>query len=142
LAIREDGDGVVRAIEAALADAQIDASGVGMIVAHGNGTSLSDASEAQALLRVFGNDCPPVTAFKWALGHLIAAAGIVETAIALAALRARTVPGIATLGEPDASCARLPISRAAQKPRSDVALVICRGFAATDAALVARARHA
>jgi len=142
LAIREDGDGVVRAIEAALADAQIDASGVGMIVAHGNGTSLSDASEAQALLRVFGNDCPPVTAFKWALGHLIAAAGIVETTIALAALRANTVPGIATFAKADAACAKLPVSQRARTPRSDVALVLCRGFAATDAALLVRALRA
>jgi 3-oxoacyl-[acyl-carrier-protein] synthase-1 len=139
LAIRDDGDGVVRAIEAALADAGIDASEVGMIVAHGNGTSLSDASEAEALLRVFGSACPPVTAFKWALGHLIAAAGIVETTVALAALRAKTVPGIATFAEADAACMGLPVSHRPQTPRSDIALVLCRGFAATDAALLVRA---
>ena len=46
-----------------------------MIVAHGNGTRASDASEALALQRVFGNNLPPVTAFKWAFGHLIAASG-------------------------------------------------------------------
>ena len=139
LAIRDDGDGVVRAIEAALADARIDASNVGMIVAHGNGTSLSDASEAEALLRVFGSACPPVTAFKWALGHLIAAAGIVETTVALAALHANTVPGIATFAEADAACGGLPVSNHPQTPRSDIALVLCRGFAATDAALLVRA---
>jgi 3-oxoacyl-[acyl-carrier-protein] synthase-1 len=142
LAIRDDGDGVVRAIEAALADARIGAADVGMIVAHGNGTPLSDASEAAGVRRVFGDDCPPVTAFKWAIGHLIAAAGIVETTIALAALRARTVPGIATYAEPDPACAALPVSREARAPRSDVALVLCRGFAATDAALVVRATPA
>jgi 3-oxoacyl-[acyl-carrier-protein] synthase-1 len=142
LAIRGDGDGVVRAIEAALVDAGIDRGDVGMIVAHGNGTSSSDASEAQALLQVFGSACPPVTAFKWSIGHLIAAAGIVETTIALAALRAGTVPGIATLESPDSVCAELPLARSAQAPRSDVALVICRGFAATDAALVVRAARA
>ena len=142
LAIRDDGDGVVRAIEAALADAGIDAADVGMIVAHGNGTPLSDASEAAGLRRVFGDRCPPVTAFKWAIGHLIAAAGIVETTIALAALRARTVPGIATYAEPDPACAALPVAREARTPRSDVALVLCRGFAATDAALLVRATPA
>jgi 3-oxoacyl-[acyl-carrier-protein] synthase-1 len=139
LAIRTDGDGVARAIEAALVDAGIDRSDVGMIVAHGNGTSSSDASEAQALLQVFGSACPPVTAFKWSIGHLIAAAGIVESTIALAALRAGTVPAIATLESPDSVCAGLPLARTAQAPRSDVALVVCRGFAATDAALVVRA---
>ena len=61
---------------------------VGMIVAHGNGTRQSDASEAAAIRRVFGAATPPVTAFKWAFGHLIAAAGIIDAVLALAALAA------------------------------------------------------
>ena len=142
LAIRDDGDGVARAIELALADARIAKDDVGMIVAHGNGTPLSDASEAAALGRVFGARCPPITAFKWAVGHLIAAAGIVEAAIALAALRRQTVPGIATLERTDSQCEDLPLSRAAQAPRGPVALVLCRGFAATDSALLLRAAGA
>jgi 3-oxoacyl-[acyl-carrier-protein] synthase I len=142
LAISDDGNGVARAIEAAFADADIGAADVGMIVAHGNGTAQSDASEAAALRRVFGAKCPPVTAFKWSIGHLIAAAGIIETTIALAALHANTVPGIATLDEIDPACTGLPVSRSAQSPRGDVALVLCRGFAATDAALLVRATHA
>jgi 3-oxoacyl-[acyl-carrier-protein] synthase-1 len=142
LAIRDDGDGVARAIEAAFADAGIDAVDVGMVVAHGNGTEQSDASEASALRRIFGAKCPPITAFKWALGHLIAAAGIVETTIALDALRTGIAPGIATLETPGAGCEHLPLSRSAQKPRSDVALVLCRGFAGTDAALLVRAARA
>ncbi len=139
LAIRDDGDGVARAIALALADAGIAAADVGMIVAHGNGTMQSDASEALGIRRVFGDACPPITAFKWALGHLIAAAGVVETTIALLALRAKVVPGIAPLATPDPVCAGLPISREPQAPRSDIALVLCRGFAGTDAALVVRA---
>jgi 3-oxoacyl-[acyl-carrier-protein] synthase-1 len=142
LAIRDDGDGVARAIDAALADAGIAAADVGMIVAHGNGTALSDASEAAALARVFGARCPPVTAFKWALGHLIAAAGIVETTLALVALARKTVPGIATLDTLAPECAGLPLTRDAQAPRSDIALVLCRGFAGTDAALLVRALRA
>ena len=142
LAIRDDGDGVARAIAAALADAGIAPGDVGMIVAHGNGTALSDASEAAGIRRVFETSCPPVTAFKWALGHLIAAAGIVETTIALEALRANIVPGIATLEAPDPACAGVAVSSRAQKPRSDIALILCRGFAGTDAALVVRAARA
>ena len=139
LAIRDDGDGVARAIDAALADARVSAGDVGMVVAHGNGTAQSDASEAAALGRVFGTRCPPVTAFKWAVGHLIAAAGILETTLALAALRTKIVPGIATLATPAPECAHLPLSRTAQNARSDIALVLCRGFAGTDAALLVRA---
>ena len=85
---------------------------VGMIVAHANGTRQSDASEAAALLRVFRREPPPVTGFKWAFGHLIAASGIIETVVALSALRARTVPGIATFSELDPACAGLPVSSA------------------------------
>jgi 3-oxoacyl-[acyl-carrier-protein] synthase I len=57
--VRPDGSGLSRAIELALADAGMAANAVGMIVAHGNGTRASDASEAIALRRVFGDDLPP-----------------------------------------------------------------------------------
>jgi 3-oxoacyl-[acyl-carrier-protein] synthase-1 len=139
LSIREDGDGVERAVRAALADARLTPADIGMIVAHGNGTPLSDRSEATALSRVFGDAMPPVTAFKWCFGHLIAAAGILETVLALALLRERAVPGIATLREVDPDCAGVRVSRSVQEARSDVALVVCRGFAGTNAALVVRA---
>jgi 3-oxoacyl-[acyl-carrier-protein] synthase-1 len=140
VAIRDDGDGVARAIRLALDDAGIAPAEVGMVVAHANGTPASDASEAVALREIFGTgkDAPPVTGFKWAFGHLIAAAGIVDATVALAALAAGEVPGIATLGDVDPACAGLAISRAPQRPRSNVALVICRGFAGTNAALLIR----
>ena len=139
LAIRDDGDGTARAIELALADAGLDRGDVAMIVAHGNGTPQSDASEARGILRVFGAKCPPVTAFKWAIGHLIAAAGIVEATIALAALRAKVAPGIASFAEIDPDCGGLPVSREPRAIDGDVALVLCRGFAGTDTALAVRA---
>ena len=140
LAIREDGDGLVRAMNEALRDARLEPADIGMIVAHGNGTRQSDASEAIALRRVFGSAMPPITAFKWSIGHLIAAAGILETAVALEALATRFVPGVATLDSLDPDCADLPISKQAQVPRSNVAMVLCRGFAGTDAALIVRGR--
>jgi 3-oxoacyl-[acyl-carrier-protein] synthase-1 len=139
IAIRDDGDGVARAIREALADAGLEPADVGMIVAHGNGTRASDNSEAAAIRTVFGGDVPPVTAFKWAFGHLIAAAGIVDAALALAALKRHEVPGVATLSRLDDECAGLPVFAAPQVPRSDVALILSRGFAGTDAALLVRA---
>jgi 3-oxoacyl-[acyl-carrier-protein] synthase-1 len=129
----------VRAIRQALDDAKLRPEDIGMIVAHGNGTPQSDTSEAEALRQVFGATMPPVTAFKWAFGHLIAAAGILDAVLALAALKQRVVPGIATLDTVARDCAGLPLSAAPQVPRSDVALVICRGFAGTNAALLVRA---
>jgi 3-oxoacyl-[acyl-carrier-protein] synthase I len=141
LAIRDDGDGLARAIRQALADARLAPADIGMIVAHGNGTAQSDASEARAIRSVFGTGgaAPPVTAFKWAIGHLIAAAGIVETVLALAALRSGVVPGVATLSTPDPECGGVRVSAAPQEPRSDIAMVLCRGFAGTNGALIVRA---
>ena len=139
LAVRDDGDGLARAIGEALHDAKLGPADIGMIVAHGNGTRASDASEAAALRRVFANSMPPVTALKWSVGHLIAAAGILETVVALEALKAGVVPGIATLRAIDRDCADVPVSAGAQVPRGNVALILCRGFAGTDAALIVRA---
>jgi 3-oxoacyl-[acyl-carrier-protein] synthase-1 len=141
VAIRDDGDGAARAIAAALADARLQPADVGMIVAHGNGTQQSDVSEAAAIRKIFGDErqAPPVTGFKWAFGHLIAAAGIIDAVLALAALTRNTVPGIATLSRLDPACAGLPASATPQAPRSNVALIICRGFAGTNAALLVRA---
>ena len=79
-----------------------------------------------------------MTGFKWAFGHLIAASGIIETVLALWALRARSVPGIPTLQHLDPAFARLPASPAPRTPRSDVALVLSRGFGGTNAALLVR----
>jgi len=138
LPVSEDGDGLARAIEAALAAAQVAPGDIGMIVAHGNGTPNSDISEARALARLFP-DMPPVTGFKWAFGHLLAASGLIEAVLTLAALRAGAVPGIATLGELDPSCRGLNASRDQRAPRSDVALLLSRGFGGTNAACVLRA---
>ena len=140
--LRPDGDGPARAIALALADAKITAADVGMIVAHGNGTRASDASEAKGILRAFGGNPPPVTAFKWCVGHLFAASGILDLVLALEALRQGIVPGIATLDAVDAEFSTLPVSRDPQKPRSDIALVICRGFGGMNVALIVRAAKA
>jgi len=140
--VRPDGDGLARAMELALADANISPGAAGMIVAHGNGTRASDASEATAIRRVFGKDPPPVTAFKWAVGHLIAASGALDLLLALQALRRQVVPGIATLNSLDPALAPLPVSSSPQKPRGDTAVICCRGFGGMNVALVVRANAA
>lgn len=139
LPIRGDGAGVVAAVEAALADAELSPAEVGLVLAHGNGTRASDASEARALREVFGSDLPPVSASKWAIGHLLAASGAMDAVIALHALRKGTLPGIASLQSLDPEFPYLTVSRQAAAPRSDTALVISRGFGGTNAALIVRA---
>jgi 3-oxoacyl-[acyl-carrier-protein] synthase-1 len=139
LAIRADGDGLARAIALALDDAGIRRAEVGMIVAHGSGTPQSDASEAAAIRRVFGTTAPPVTAFKWVFGDPLAASGILDAVMALVALRRGVVPGVATLRELDPDLGNLPVSAEPQAPRSDVALVLNRGFGGSSTALLLRA---
>ena len=139
LPIRADGDGLASAIAMALDDAGIRPAEVGMIVAHGSATRASDTSEALAIQRVFGETAPPVTALKWAFGHPIAASGILDSVLALLALRHRVVPGVATLRALDPDVGRLPVSSGPQAPRSDVALVLNRGFGGSNTALVFRA---
>jgi 3-oxoacyl-[acyl-carrier-protein] synthase I len=134
-----DGEGLARAMTAALADAGRAPGDVALIVAHGNATRASDCSEAAAIGRVFGTAIPPVTATKWAAGHLFAAAGVLDVLTALAALRAGVAPGIATLRTVDPACAALSVSREPQALRGDIALVLSRGFAGTSAAVVVRA---
>lgn len=138
LAIDDDGDGLRRAIRAALDDADLRPRDVGLVVAHGNALAGSDDSEAAALRAVFGDDAPPITAFKWALGHLMAGA-FAEAVLALEAARRRRVPAIATLREPSAACAGLRLASRAERAASGVALVLARGFAGTNAAVVLRA---
>jgi 3-oxoacyl-[acyl-carrier-protein] synthase I len=139
LAIRADGDGLASAIALALDDAGMRPAEVGMIVAHGSGTRQSDASEATAIRRLFGATAPPVTAFKWAFGHPLAASGILDSVLALAALHRGVVPGVATLREMDPDFGNLPVSARPQAPRSDVALVLNRGFGGSNTALLFRA---
>ena len=99
----------------------------------------ADPSEAAAIRRIFGADIPPVTAFKWAFGHTMAAAGAIDAVLALCCLRTRSIPGIATLREVDPRCLPLPIAAAGSAPRSDIALVLGRGFGGMSTALLIQA---
>ena len=109
-----------------------------MIVCHGNGTRSSDLSEGNAIRRIFGTHVPPITCFKWAFGHTIAAAGIIDTVLALKALQQGIVPGIAPLRTIDPSLRDLPIARESSTPNANNALIISRGFGGQNTALIIR----
>ena len=128
LPVDDEGAALQRAVEAALAASGLAPADIALVVAHGNGTPNSDASEARALGRVFGAAMPPVTAFKWAIGHLLAASGLIEAAVGLAALRAL-----------DPACAGLNVAAATRPLAGDTALVISRGFGGDNVACVLRA---
>lgn len=136
-----NGDGLARAIRLALEEAGISPTEIGMIVAHGNGTRNSDASEAAALRQVFGSTLPPITSFKWAIGHTIAASATLDLAMTIKALQEGIAPGIGTLQELDSALAPLPVSSKPEQPRSKVALICSRGFGGMNVALLVQAAN-
>jgi 3-oxoacyl-[acyl-carrier-protein] synthase II len=83
-----------RAISEALRRAQLSAGDLSFVQAHATGTPVGDLAEAKALRRGLGAalDAIPVTAPKGQLGHLLGAAGAVETILTLQALRQGVVP--------------------------------------------------
>jgi 3-oxoacyl-[acyl-carrier-protein] synthase-1 len=137
--IRPDGDGPARAIQLALENANLSPDDIGLIVAHGNGTRTSDASEAAAIQSIWPHNPPPITAFKWAFGHLIAAAGTMDLVLTLLALQQNTVPAITPTCEIDPAFNHLPITTQSTQPRSNTAIVLCRGFGGMNVAVAVRA---
>ncbi|MEO7972956.1 MAG: beta-ketoacyl-[acyl-carrier-protein] synthase family protein [Thermoanaerobaculia bacterium] len=74
------GAGIARAVEAALADADLAAAAIDFVNVHGTGTPHNDAAEANMLRAVFGERLArlPLTSSKGAVGHYLGAAGAIE----------------------------------------------------------------
>jgi 3-oxoacyl-[acyl-carrier-protein] synthase-1 len=136
LSVRDDGEGVRRAIRQALEDSGTSCDEIGMISAHGNGGRISDAGEARAFSEVFGASAIPVTGFKWSLGHTIAASGVIESILTLLCLANGRVPGIPTLEELSPDCMDAKVSASEQEPRSGVGIVVSRAFAGLNSCIV------
>jgi 3-oxoacyl-[acyl-carrier-protein] synthase II len=86
------GDGMTRAIEAALAGGRVAAARVGYANAHGTGTPQNDRIEARALRRVFGEGALLVSSTKSMIGHTMAAAGALEAIATVLALVHDVIP--------------------------------------------------
>lgn len=86
------GGGAVACMELAIADAGLHAEDIRHINAHGTSTALNDAAEAQAVNKVFGGRCPPMTSTKGITGHALGAAGAIEAAAVLLAMEHHLIP--------------------------------------------------
>lgn len=87
----------------ALANAGLCARNISMVNAHGTSTILNDVHESAAICAVLGEQVP-VTANKSLHGHMIAAAGAMETLNTLISLRSGFIPGTINLESKDRSC--------------------------------------
>jgi 3-oxoacyl-[acyl-carrier-protein] synthase II len=101
------GTGAARAIQAALRDAGISGDQLGYINAHGTSTQANDATETAAVKLALGEGAArsvPISSTKSMTGHLLGAAGALEAAVSIMALRTGVLPPTINYQEPDPEC--------------------------------------
>ena len=87
-----NGEGAFLAMTDALREAGLQPSDIDYVNAHGTGTQGNDLSEGNALIRVFGDNMPPIASIKSYIGHTTSAAGGVEGVISVLALLENYMP--------------------------------------------------
>jgi 3-oxoacyl-[acyl-carrier-protein] synthase II len=135
------GRGAIRAMADALTDANLNPADVGYINAHGTSTQANDSAETAAIKAVFGEYAKkvPISSSKSMLGHLIAAAGVVELVITVMALRKGVIPPTINLETPDPECDLDYVPKRAREFRFRHALSNSFGFGGQNVALVVSA---
>ncbi|WP_030792936.1 beta-ketoacyl-[acyl-carrier-protein] synthase family protein [Streptomyces sp. NRRL S-920] len=130
-----EGREAERALRTALEEAGIGPGEVGHVNAHGTSTPRGDAVEAGILARVFPHG-PPVTSAKGTLGHTLGAAGAIEAALTVLALREDIVPSVAGLSEPDPAFAIDLVTGSSRRQATTVAVSNSFGFGGHNAVVV------
>ena len=131
-----EGRGLSIALAKALSEAQIDAGAVDYIAAHGTGSKLGDASEAAAIHATFGDSQVVASSVKAATGHVVAASGALNAAVAALAIRNGVVPPTLNLEHPDPKCNHADwVPRESRELAVTHALALARGFAGQNVAL-------
>lgn len=135
-----DGRQAARAMQLALQDAGVPPSLVNYVNAHGTGTQLSDPAETRALHLAFGDHAKKlaVSSTKSMHGHLLGAAGALETAICALAIERGVLPPTINLAHPDPTCDLDYVPNQSRKSRIDVALTTSMAFGGHNVALVLR----
>lgn len=133
-----DHEGAQRAMKEALADANILPEQVDYINAHGTSTEYNDKYETIAIKAVFGEEAYqiPVTSTKALTGHLLGAAGAVEAAICLLALKNQVIPGTYNYENPDPECDLDYVPNQSRKANLEVAMSNSFGFGGHNSVLV------
>jgi 3-oxoacyl-[acyl-carrier-protein] synthase II len=136
----EDGEGLVRAMTAALDDAGVRPEEVGYVNAHGTGTAMNDRVESWAIREVFGDHASQVgvSSTKPITGHLLGAAGAIEAVITIGALRRGLLPPTANWATRDPACDLDYIPDGSRESALSVAMSNSMGFGGHNAVLVFR----
>jgi nodulation protein E len=104
--VNPDIEGPTRAMQIALADASLAPGDIDYLNAHGTATSANDINETRAIKKVFGAHANrlSVSSTKSMHGHCLGAAGGVEAAICIQAMREGFVPATIGFDEPGSEC--------------------------------------
>jgi nodulation protein E len=134
-------EGAARAMRSALRDGKLAPEQVGYINAHGTATEANDRMEAAAIHAVFGSHTAalPVSSTKSMHGHTLGAAGAIEAAATILALRNGILPPTANHSEPDPECDLDVIPNHARAASVEVALSQSFAFGGLNAVLAFRA---
>src|ERR1700722_12908009 len=134
----DDGDGGFRAMQAAIAGAGMTPADIDYINAHGTSTPLGDEIELGAVERLLGQAAgkTAMSSTKSSIGHLLGAAGAVEAAFTVLALRDQIAPPTINLDNPSVETPLDLVPHKAKPMKIDVALSNSFGFGGTNASIV------
>ncbi|MEE3335142.1 MAG: beta-ketoacyl-ACP synthase II, partial [Candidatus Latescibacterota bacterium] len=133
-----EGEGGQRAMRLALKDAELDPTAVDYINAHGTSTLVGDTQETAAIKGVFADHARSlaVSSTKSMTGHLLGAAGAIETIACIMAVKHGVLPPTINLDNPDPACDLDYVPKTAREGNVDVALNNSFGFGGHNAALI------
>jgi 3-oxoacyl-[acyl-carrier-protein] synthase II len=134
------GEGAQRAMRMALKDANVAPDQVDYINAHGTSTPVGDVEESLAIAKVFGANATDkklwVSSTKSMMGHLLGAAGAVESAVCVLALSEGRIPPTINLVDLDPRCTLDYVANNARERRLRHALNNSFGFGGTNCSLL------
>ena len=133
-------EGAQRAMRMALEDAGVRPDAVDYVNAHGTSTQPGDLEESRAIASVFGANATDrrlwVSSTKSMMGHLLGAAGAVETAVCALAIAEGRIPPTINLVDQDPECTLDYVANVARERRVRHAMNNSFGFGGTNCALV------
>jgi 3-oxoacyl-[acyl-carrier-protein] synthase II len=135
-----EGAGAARAVMMGLRHAQLNPSDVDYVNAHATSTPVGDVCETKALKKIFGDHARKlaISSTKGATGHMLGAAGGIETLICCKAVQSQIAPPTINLDNPDPECDLDFVPHTAREMKIDVFINNSFGFGGHNAILVGR----